>query len=144
DACPISLTFEEAIFGKDTEISIPKDENCDTCSGSGAKPGTKKETCSHCQGSGQLNQERNTPFRRVVNRRACHYCQGTGKIIKDKCTTCDGACRVKKNVKVKVSIPAGIDDGQQIRIAGKGEPGINGGPPGDLFVVIQVQPHEFF
>src|SRR5699024_5305920 len=73
-----------------------------------------------------------------------HYCQGTGKIIKDKCTTCDGAGRVKKNVKVKVSIPAGIDDGQQIRIAGKGEPGINGGPPGDLFVVIQVQPHEFF
>src|SRR5699024_4085810 len=72
----MTLTFEEAIFGKDTEISIPKEENCDTCSGSGAKPGTKKETCSHCQGSGQLNQEQNTPLGRVVNRRACHYCQG--------------------------------------------------------------------
>lgn len=140
----MTLTFEEAIFGKDTEISIPKEENCDTCSGSGAKPGTKKETCSHCQGSGQLNQEQNTPFGRVVNRRACHYCQGTGEIIPDKCTTCGGTGKVKKNVNIQVSIPAGIDEGQQIRVTGKGEPGRNGGPPGDLFVVIVIQPHEYF
>src|SRR5699024_11015785 len=129
----MNIQFEEAIFGKETEISIPKEEECDTCRGSGAKPGTKPETCSHCNGSGQLNTEQDTPFGRVVNRRACHYCQGTGKIIKDTCTSCNGPRRMKKNVKVKVPIPAGIDAGQQIRIAGKGEPGINGGPPGDLF-----------
>lgn len=140
----MTLTFEEAIFGKDTEISIPKEENCDTCDGSGAKPGTKKETCSHCRGSGQLNQEQNTPFGKVVNRRACHHCQGTGEFIPDKCTTCGGAGRVKKNVNIQVSIPAGIDEGQQIRVSGRGEPGKNGGPPGDLFVVIMIQPHEFF
>lgn len=140
----MTLKFEEAIFGKETEITLPKEEECDTCHGSGAKPGTRPETCSHCGGSGQLNVEQNTAIGRVVNRRACHYCQGKGKIIEDPCTTCDGKGRVNKQTKVKVSIPAGIDDGQQIRIGGKGEPGINGGPPGDLFVVIQVEPHDFF
>lgn len=138
------LEFEEAIFGKETEITIPKEEECDTCHGSGAKPGTKVKTCSHCQGSGQLNTEQNTPFGRVVNRRVCHYCQGTGKIIPEKCTTCRGTGRVKKQRKIKVNIPAGIDEGQQIRVSGKGEEGVNGGPAGDLFVVIQVKPHDFF
>ncbi len=140
----MTLTFEEAIFGKETEISIPKEESCGTCHGSGAKPGTKPQTCHHCHGSGQLNTEQNTPFGRVVNRRACHYCQGTGKIIPDKCTTCGGTGRVKKHVKIKVSIPAGINEGQQIRVSGKGEAGVNGGPPGDLFVVVSVKDHEFF
>ena len=140
----MTLDFEEAVFGKETEITIPKEEKCDTCDGSGAKPGTKKKTCPHCQGSGQLNQEQNTPFGKVVNRRACHYCQGTGEIIPDKCEDCGGTGRVKKNVTIKVSIPAGIDEGQQIRVSGKGEPGKNGGPPGDLFVVIAIKPHEFF
>jgi len=140
----MNLTFEEAIFGKETEISIPKEESCDTCHGSGAKPGTNPKTCTHCQGSGQLNTEQNTPFGKVVNRRVCHYCQGTGKIIPDKCHTCGGSGRVKKHVKIKVTIPSGIDEGQQIRVSGKGEPGVNGGPPGDLFVVISVQTHEFF
>lgn len=140
----MTLTFEEAIFGKETEISLPREENCDTCHGSGAKPGTKKHTCTHCHGTGQLSTEQNTPFGRIVNRRTCHYCQGTGETIPNKCTTCGGTGRVKKRSKVKVSIPAGIDDGQQIRLSGKGEPGINGGPPGDLFIVIHVQPHEFF
>ncbi|WP_026906237.1 molecular chaperone DnaJ [Paucisalibacillus globulus] len=138
------LDFEEAIFGKETDISIPKDEECDTCHGSGAKPGTKPKTCSHCNGSGQLNTEQNTPFGRVVNRRVCHHCNGTGKIIPEKCTTCGGDGTVKKNKKIHINIPAGIDDGQQIRVAGKGEPGKNGGPAGDLYVVIQVRRHEFF
>lgn len=138
------LDFEEAIFGKETDIKIPNEETCDTCSGSGAKPGTKTKTCSHCQGSGQLNQEQNTPFGRVVNRRVCHYCNGTGKIIPEKCNTCGGAGTVKKNKTIHINIPAGIDEGQQIRVAGKGEPGKNGGPTGDLFVVIQIRPHEFF
>lgn len=138
------LDFEEAIFGKETDITIPKDEECGTCHGSGSKPGTKPETCSHCHGSGQLNTEQNTPFGRVVNRRACHYCNGTGKLIKEKCATCNGKGSVKKNKKIHINIPAGIDDGQQIRVSGKGEPGKNGGPAGDLYVVIQVRNHDFF
>src|SRR5699024_1260490 len=117
---------------------------CDTCSGSGAKPGTKKTTCSHCSGSGQLNMEQDTPFGRVVNRRACHHCQGTGKIIPEKCTTCRGEGRVKKQVNIRVSIPAGIDEGQQIRMSGKGEPGKNGGPAGDLYIVVHIRPHKYY
>lgn len=138
------LNFKEAIFGKETEISIPKEEDCDTCHGSGAKPGTKAKTCSYCKGSGQLNTEQDTPFGRVVNRRVCHHCQGSGKIIPEKCHTCRGSGRVKKQRKIQISIPAGIDHGQQMRVAGKGEAGVNGGPAGDLFVVIQVKPDDFF
>ncbi len=140
----MSLDFEEAIFGKETEITIPVEENCGTCKGSGAKPGTKKKTCTHCNGAGQLNTEQNTPFGRVVNKRVCHYCQGTGEIIPEKCTTCHGAGKVKKNEKIPIKIPAGIDEGQQIRLTGKGENGKNGGPSGDLYVVIQIKQHDFF
>lgn len=138
------LNFEEAVFGKETEITLPKETDCETCHGSGAKPGTSAKTCTTCHGSGQINVEQNTPFGRIVNRRTCNQCGGTGKIIPEKCTTCHGTGRVTKQVKVKISIPAGIDDGQQIRIAGKGESGINGGPPGDLYVVVEVRPHEYF
>ncbi len=138
------LDFKEAIFGKETDITIPKEENCDTCNGSGAKPGTKTKTCSHCNGSGQLNMEQNTPFGRVVNKRVCNYCSGTGKIIPEKCNTCGGNGKVKKHKKIHITIPAGIDEGQQIRVTGKGEAGVNGGPPGDLYVVVQVRRDEFF
>lgn len=140
----MTLEFEEAAFGKETDISIPREEECNTCHGSGAKPGTKPETCPHCHGTGQLNIEQNTPFGRVVNRRVCNHCNGTGKIIKEKCPTCRGKGTVRKQNKIHVKIPAGVDEGQQIRIAGKGEPGVNGGPPGDLFIVFRVKPHEFF
>ncbi|QPC46936.1 molecular chaperone DnaJ [Mangrovibacillus cuniculi] len=140
----MDITFEEAAFGKDTEIQIPREETCDTCHGSGAKPGTKPETCKHCGGSGQLNQEQNTPFGRIVNRRACHHCQGTGKDIKQKCSTCSGAGKVTKRKKISVKIPAGVDDGQQLRLSGQGEPGVNGGPPGDLYIVFSVREHDFF
>ena len=140
----MAMGFEEAIFGKETDINIPKEETCDTCSGSGAKPGKKVNTCSHCHGSGQLNTEQNTPFGRVVNKRVCHYCNGTGKIIPEKCSTCGGSGKVQKDKKIHISIPAGIDEGQQIRVPGKGAAGANGGPSGDLFVVIQIRPHEFF
>ena len=140
----MTLSFEEAVFGTETTIEIPKEEECDTCKGSGAKPGTKPETCSHCKGTGQLNVEQNTPFGRIVNRRVCQHCSGTGKIIKNKCATCHGKGTVKKRNKIQVKVPAGVDDGQQLRIPGKGEPGINGGPAGDLFVVFQIKPHEFF
>jgi molecular chaperone DnaJ len=140
----MTLEFEDAVFGKETEIEIPREETCETCNGSGAKKGTKPETCSHCQGSGQLNVEQNTPFGRIVNRRICNYCNGTGKEIKHKCSTCGGAGKVKKRSKISVKIPAGIDDGQQLRMSGQGEPGINGGPAGDLYVVFHIRPHEFF
>ncbi|QTM99876.1 molecular chaperone DnaJ [Sediminibacillus dalangtanensis] len=140
----MTLDFEEAIFGKDTDIQIPREETCETCHGSGAKPGTEPKTCSHCNGSGQLNMEQNTPFGRVVNKRVCHYCQGTGKIIPDKCNTCGGTGKVKKRKKIHINIPAGIDEGQQIRVSGQGEAGVNGGPPGDLYVVVQIKPHEFY
>jgi molecular chaperone DnaJ len=140
----MTLSFEEAVFGKETDLEIPKEETCDTCHGSGAKPGSHPETCPHCHGSGQLNTEQNTPFGKIVNRRVCHYCEGTGKLIKDKCKTCGGSGKVKKRRKIHVKIPAGIDDGQQLRVSGQGEPGVNGGPPGDLYVVFHVRDHEFF
>ncbi|WP_088102527.1 molecular chaperone DnaJ [Halalkalibacter urbisdiaboli] len=140
----MTLEFKEAVFGKDTEIEIPREETCQTCTGSGAKPGTKPETCSHCGGSGQLNIEQNTPFGRVVNRRVCQHCEGTGKFIKEKCSTCGGKGKVRKRKKIKVNVPAGIDHGQQLRVPGQGEAGVNGGPAGDLYVVFNVKPHEFF
>lgn len=140
----MTLKFEEAVFGKETEIEIPREETCETCNGSGAKPGTKVETCKHCGGSGQLNVEQNTPFGRIVNRRTCHYCSGTGKQISEKCTTCSGSGKVRKRRKINVKIPAGIDDGQQLRVPSQGEPGVNGGPAGDLYIVFHVRSHEFF
>ncbi|WP_112181357.1 MULTISPECIES: molecular chaperone DnaJ [Paraliobacillus] len=138
------LEFEEAIFGKETDVEIPREEECDTCEGTGAKPGTKVKTCSHCNGSGQLNVEQNTPFGRVVNKRVCNHCNGSGKIIPEKCKTCGGNGKVKARKKIHISIPGGIDEGQQIRVTGQGEPGVNGGPPGDLYVVVQVRSHEFY
>ncbi|WAA11509.1 molecular chaperone DnaJ [Fervidibacillus halotolerans] len=140
----MNLTFEEAVFGKETDIEIPREEECHTCHGTGAKPGTKPETCTYCHGTGQLSTEQSTPFGRIVNRRVCYHCNGTGKIIKEKCPTCHGSGRVKKRKKIHIKIPAGIDDGQQLRVAGQGEPGVNGGPPGDLYIVFYVKPHEFF
>ncbi|AEP01939.1 molecular chaperone DnaJ [Weizmannia coagulans] len=140
----MTLEFEEAVFGKETDIRIPREETCDTCHGTGAKPGTHPKECPHCHGTGQLNTEQSTPFGRIVNRRVCHYCGGTGKIITDKCKTCGGTGRVKKRRKIHVKIPAGIDDGQQLRVAGQGEPGINGGPAGDLYIIFHVRPHELF
>ncbi len=140
----MTLKFEEAVFGKETDIEIPREEECDTCDGTGAKPGTKVETCKHCHGSGQMSVEQNTPFGRIVNRRVCHYCNGTGKEIKEKCPTCSGTGKVTRRNKIHVKIPAGVDDGQQLRVAGKGEAGINGGPPGDLYIVFHIRSHEFF
>lgn len=140
----VNLNFEESISGKEMDIEIPIEDPCDTCNGSGAKPGTSKETCKHCSGTGQVSVEQNTPFGRIVNRQACRQCSGTGQIIKDKCITCHGSGKVRKRKKINVKIPAGIDNGQQIRVTGKGEAGINGGPAGDLYVVVRVKEHEFF
>jgi molecular chaperone DnaJ len=140
----MTIEFTEAVFGKETEIRIPKEEECDTCLGSGAKPGTKPETCTVCKGSGQQEQVQNTPFGRVVNRRVCMKCEGKGKVIKEKCPTCRGNGKVQKQKTISINIPPGVDNGMQIRMAGQGEPGVNGGPPGDLYVVLRVREHEFF
>lgn len=140
----MTIDFMEAVFGKETEIEVPKEETCDTCNGSGAKKGTSPVSCTHCGGSGEISVTQDTPLGRMVNRRACHHCQGTGKIIPEKCTTCRGAGKVTKRKKIKVTIPEGVDDGQQLRVSGQGEPGVNGGPAGDLYIVFRVKPHDRF
>ncbi len=140
----MTIEFKEAVFGKEMDISIPRTETCDTCHGSGAKPGTKPETCSVCRGSGQQEVAQNTPFGRIVNRRACSACSGRGKIIKDRCGTCSGSGQVKKQRKIHVKIPAGVDDGAQLRVSGEGEAGQRGGPSGDLYIVLRVKSHDFF
>jgi len=140
----MTIEFKEAAFGKEADITIPRTESCGHCHGSGARPGTKPDTCSVCRGTGQQETVQNTPFGRIVNRRVCSVCHGQGKIIRDKCPECHGTGKVKKQRKIHVKIPAGVDDGEQLRISGEGEPGIRGGPPGDLYIVIRVKPHEFF
>ncbi|MBQ0138146.1 MAG: molecular chaperone DnaJ [Kurthia sp.] len=140
----MTINFDEAVFGAEKEIEIPREETCDTCSGTGAKPGTSKTTCMHCHGTGQVEEAVNTPFGQMVNRRTCNVCHGTGSIIKDKCSTCHGEGKVTKRKKIKVTIPAGIDDGQQLRVSGQGEAGVNGGPTGDLYIVFRVRPSDKF
>lgn len=140
----MTVEFKEAIFGKEMDIQIPRTETCDRCNGSGAKPGTKPDTCSVCHGSGQQEVVQNTAFGRIVNRRVCSACNGQGKIIRERCSNCHGAGKVKKQRTIHVKIPAGVDDGAQLRVSGEGEAGSRGGPPGDLYVVIRVKPHEFF
>lgn len=140
----MTIEFKEAVFGKETDIHIERTETCDTCHGTGAKAGTQPQTCSVCHGSGQEEVVQNTPFGRMVNRRACSNCGGSGKIIKEKCTTCSGSGRVRKQRKIHIRIPAGVDDGAQMRINGEGEGGVNGGPAGDLYVVFRVKSHDFF
>jgi len=140
----MTIEFKEAVFGKETDIEIPRTENCDHCNGSGARPGTHPETCSTCRGTGQQEVVQNTAFGRIVNRRVCPACSGTGKIIREKCSKCNGSGKVKNRRKIHVKIPAGIDDGSQIRLSGEGESGIRGGPPGDLYIVVNVKPHDFF
>ena len=140
----MTIEFTEAVFGTRTEINIPKEETCSTCQGSGAKPGTQPVTCSVCRGTGQQETVQNTPFGRIVNRRVCMACQGTGRVIPEKCTTCRGTGRVRRPKTIPVNIPPGVDNGVQLRLAGQGEPGVNGGPPGDLYILLRVKPHPFF
>ncbi|CAG5093334.1 Chaperone protein DnaJ [Thermobacillus xylanilyticus] len=140
----MTIEFKEAVFGVEKDITIPRTETCDTCRGSGARPGTKPETCSVCRGTGQQEIVQNTPFGRIVNRRLCSQCGGTGRVVRDKCATCRGTGKVKRQRTIHVRIPAGVDEGAQIRLSGEGEAGSRGGPPGDLYIVIRVKPHEFF
>lgn len=140
----IQLTFEEAAFGCTKEISMGILDECETCHGTGAKPGTHAESCSKCNGTGQERFTQQSMFGAVTSVRTCSQCHGTGKTIKDPCTTCRGAGRVRKTKKYEVNIPAGIDNGQAIRLSGKGEIGENGGGYGDLLVTAYVQPDRVF
>ena len=141
---PMNLTFEEACFGTEKEIELNIIEDCEKCHGTGAKPGTQPETCSKCGGKGQVVFTQQSLFGVVRNVQACPDCHGTGKIIKDRCSDCGGSGYISRRKKISVSIPAGIDNGQSIRIRDKGEPGINGGPRGDLLVQVIVGRHPIF
>ena len=140
----VRITFEEAFFGIDKEIDITLKEECSNCHGTGAKPGTSPETCSKCGGKGQVVFTQQSLFGVVRNVQSCPDCRGTGKIIKSKCTDCSGTGYVSKRKKISVSIPAGIDNGQCVRIRDKGEPGVNGGSRGDLLVEVLVSRHPLF
>jgi molecular chaperone DnaJ len=136
----MDISLEEAAAGKKTEIRIPSYDECDTCHGSGAKPGTSAKTCGTCQGQGVV-QMRQGFFSVQQN---CPHCRGSGKIISDPCSPCHGQGKIKRQKTLEISIPAGIDDGMRIRSTGNGEPGTNGGPPGDLYIEIRLQKHEVF
>lgn len=140
----IRITFEEAVFGCEKELDVVLKEPCKTCNGSGAKPGTTPETCPKCGGRGQVTYTSQSFFGTVQNVQTCPDCQGTGRIIKEKCSDCGGTGYVSTRKKISVTIPAGIDNGQSIRIREKGEPGINGGPRGDLLVEVTVSRHPVF
>lgn len=140
----LELEFEEAVFGVEKEIKIKKTENCSTCNGSGVKPGTNKETCSKCNGTGEVRYAHQTAFGQFVRVSTCDLCHGTGEIIKEKCTKCKGTGKEIKTKRIKVKIPAGVDNGSIISIRGEGEAGERGGPAGDLFVYIRVKEHEIF
>ena len=140
----IQITFEEAVFGCTKEISVAVQEECETCHGTGAKPGTHAESCSKCNGTGQERFVQQSMFGAVTSVRTCSACHGTGKIVKDPCGTCRGTGRVKKNKKFEVNIPKGIDSNQTIRLAGKGNIGEQGGGYGDLLVTVYVQPNRMF
>lgn len=140
----VDLDFKEAIFGKKDKIKYKREEECHVCHGSGAKPGTGKSTCQTCHGAGVINQTRQTPFGNMQTQTTCPTCHGTGEVIVDKCTNCQGSGHERKTHTVKVTIPAGVEDGQTMRLSGQGNAGTNGGGYGDLYVVFHVQPSEIF
>ncbi len=140
----LEISFEEAAFGLEKEINLYRDEVCDHCHGEGAEPGSKVESCPECNGSGYVRYTQNTMFGQMVNERPCSRCKGEGKIISEPCKECRGKGTVKRNKKLKVKIPAGVDNGSRLRVSGEGEAGAKGGPSGDLYVYLYVKPHKFF
>lgn len=140
----VTIDFTDALFGCSKQIEISKDVKCKTCGGSGSKPGTSKKTCDQCGGSGQVSQVSNTPFGRFQNITTCPKCGGSGQIIETPCTDCGGTGVKRKNVKIKIDIPAGVDTDSIVTVRGQGEPGRNGGPDGDLYIVVNVRPHSTY
>jgi len=136
----MEITLEEAANGKETQIRIPAYDACETCSGSGAKPGTSPKVCTTCNGAGTVHMRQG--FFSI--QQTCPHCHGSGKIIPEPCPTCGGQGRIKRNKTLEVKIPGGINEGMRIRSSGNGEPGPNGGPPGDLYIEVRIKPHEIF
>ena len=140
----INLTFEEAVFGVEKEITINRSENCEECHGSGAKPGTSPKTCPTCNGSGQVRVQRQTPLGSFVTTSTCDRCGGRGTVVEEPCHSCAGKGKVRKSRKITVKIPAGVDTGNVMPLRGQGEHGLRGGSPGDLYVKINVTPSKTF
>ena len=140
----ITIDFTDALFGCSKQIELSKDVKCKTCGGSGCKAGTGKKTCDQCGGSGQISQVSNTAFGRFQNIITCPKCGGTGQVVESPCPDCSGTGRNRKSVKIKVDIPAGVDNDSIVTLRGQGEPGVNGGPDGDLYIVVNVRPHSTY
>ena len=140
----LEVTFEEAAFGKETTISVPRMDTCEECGGSGAAKGTTLNDCPDCQGTGMRQTTTRTPFGVIQNAHPCERCHGTGQIVKTPCKNCHGTGKVRKKVDVKVNVPSGVDDGQRIRFSGGGQAGERGGEYGDLYVYIVIKPHKIF
>ena len=140
----VNITFEEAVFGCEKELEITLKDECASCHGTGAKPGTSPVKCPKCNGEGQIVYTQQSMFGMVRNVQVCPECQGSGKVIKEKCTSCHGSGYTSSRKKIQVTVPAGIDNGQSIRIREKGEPGTNGGPRGDLLVEVNIARHPIF
>ena len=140
----IDITFEEAVFGVEKEVNVQRQEVCPTCDGSRAEPGTKVEQCPECRGAGQVRHTQRTFLGSFVNIVTCPRCNGKGTIVTTPCHECNGQGRVYRRRQIRVAIPAGVDDGVTIRLAGQGEPGERGGPPGNLYVTLNVKPHTYF
>ena len=140
----LSLSFEESVFGAEKEISFTRQDTCTTCQGSGAEPGTTPVRCTTCNGAGEVRQVRQTFLGSMVNVATCPACGGAGETITTPCRTCRGSGRQRIEIQRVVPVPGGVDEGTQIRLAGEGEPGINGGPRGDLYIVLHAKPHRFF
>jgi molecular chaperone DnaJ len=140
----VDLTFEESVFGVEKEIDVTRDEVCETCNGSGAEPGTSPVRCATCGGSGEVRQARQTILGSMVQVTTCPTCRGSGETIDTPCHACSGRGLQRRTRKKVVSIPAGVDTGNQIRLAGEGQPGVNGGPQGNLYLTINVKPHRYF
>ena len=138
------VELKNGFVGMEKEIIITRDEICDNCHGSGAKPGTSKMKCTVCNGTGQVTQVQNTILGQMQTRRTCTSCHGTGEIIKEPCTNCHGKGTVRKQPKIKVKIPAGIDDNQTIVLRGEGEPGEKGGAKGDLYITVRIKKHSIY
>ena len=140
----ITLTFEEAAFGVEKELDYARLEHCDECGGSGAAPGSAPETCPECNGAGEIRRAQQSVFGQFVNVSTCGRCRGEGRVITNPCAECRGRGGVRRQRQISVKIPAGVDDGQQVRLTGEGEVGERGGQPGNLYVVLDVRPHELF
>lgn len=140
----MEITFEQAFLGVEKEINITRNETCDICHGTGAKTGTSVTKCTMCNGTGQVTQVQNTILGQMQTRRTCTACHGTGEVIKEPCENCHGKGTVRKQPKVKVKIPAGIDDNQTVVLRGEGEPGEKGGPKGDLYITIRIKKHSIY